>query len=352
VITATRTADPLELPAVSLADRDHADDVAVGVIGCGLHSTTAIMPSLRHARTRLVAVCDLDADRAEAARAQFGAQKAYGSVDALLGRDDLDAVIVVGPPELHVLGAVAALEAGHHVFVEKPPGSTAAEAERIQTAARTAGKQAMVGFMKRHASAYRLVKQVMAAAEFGPVTSVEMAYAHWPVTGIRLHLIDMSVHALDTIRWLLGDPVRMAVFKRSIDGRHVLTLMTEHAGGAVGRLDLSAFAPGVQERLVVTGDDAVVRLDNLTVAYVRQISDASAYEANRRTTRTWAPEFSLPDRENDTQILQGYATELIAFAEAIRIGEPVSASIDDGVAAMRLVEAIAAAPEGLSIVEV
>lgn len=210
----------------------------------------------------------------------------------------------------------------------------------------------MVGFMKRHASAYRLVKQVMAEPDFGTVTSVEMAYAHWPVSGIRVHLIDMSIHALDTIRWLLGDPVRMAVFKRSIDDRHVLTLMTEHAGGGVGRLDLSAFAPGVQERLVVTGTDAVVRIDNLTVTYVRQIPDAPAFEANHRITSTWAPEFSLPDRENDAQILQGYATELIAFVEAIRSGESVSPSIDDGVAAMRMIEAIVQAPDGLSMVEV
>src|SRR5262249_23940051 len=101
-----------------------------------------------------------------------------------------------------------------------------------------------------------------------------------------------------------------------------------------------------------TGDDAVVRLDNMAVTYVRQIPEASAYEPNRRITRTWAPEFSLPDRENDMQILQGYATELIAFAEAIRSGEPVSASIDDGVAAIRMIEGIVAAPEGLSIVEV
>lgn len=351
-MTASRFAHPLDLPAVSLADRDRSEDVAIGVIGCGLHATTAIMPSLRHAPVRLVAVCDVDRDRAESARAQFGAENTHGSMDDMLERGDLDAVIVVGPPQLHVSGAVAALEAGHHVFVEKPPGSSLGEAERIQAAARKAKKQVMVGFMKRHASAYRLVKQVIDEPDFGPVTSVEMAYAHWPVSGIRLHLVDMSIHALDTIRWLLGDPVRMAVFKRSIDDRHVVTLMTEHAGGGVGRLDLSAFAPGVQERLVVTGTDAAVRIDNLTVTYVRQIPDAPPFEANHRTTSTWAPEFSLPDRENDAQILQGYATELIAFAEAIRSGEPVSPSIDDGVAAMRMVEAIVRAPDGLSIVEV
>ena len=60
-MTASRLAHPLDLPAVSLADRDRSEDVAVGVIGCGLHSTTAILPSLRHAPIRLVAVCDLDA---------------------------------------------------------------------------------------------------------------------------------------------------------------------------------------------------------------------------------------------------------------------------------------------------
>jgi predicted dehydrogenase len=345
--------DPLALEPVTSDDRDRLDDVAIAVIGCGVHSGTAILPSLGHAGVRLIAVCDLDVERAETARRRFGAQYAYRSFDDLLAREDLDAVIVVGPPELHVHAGVAALESGRHVFVEKPPGTSLDGALALQRAARATGRQAMVGFMKRRASAYRLLWQIIASEEFGPVTSADMTYAHWPVDGLRLHLIDMSIHALDTVRWLLGDPVRMSLFKRAIGEDHVLALMIEHAGGAVSRLDLSGCAPGVQERLAVTGCGATVRVENLMeLTYVRQADDAAPDRANARLTRSWRPELSLPDRENDSGVLQGYVPELIAFADAIRAGAAVTPSIDDGVWAMRLVEALIDAPDGLSLIEV
>jgi myo-inositol 2-dehydrogenase / D-chiro-inositol 1-dehydrogenase len=162
----------------------------------------------------------------------------------------------------------------------------------------------------------------------------------------------MSIHALDLMRWLLGEPVRMTVFKRSIQDRHVVELTLEHSSKAVSQLDLSAFQPGVQERLVVTGENAVVRAENLAeVTYVRQLAGAPNEAPNNRVTNRWAPELSIPDRENDRLVLQGYAPELIAFTDAIREGRPVDPSIDDGVAAMSLIEEIVAAPEGFSTVE-
>ena len=351
-MTAGSAGRPFAPEAVPVRDSNSNDDVAVGVVGCGLHSTTAILPSLRHAGARLIAVCDLDPDRAEFARRRFGAEAAYNSLDDLLDRSGIEAVIVVGPPELHIAAGIAAVESGRHVFIEKPPGNSLADAERLQGAARAAGKQVQIGFNKRRASAYRLAKQLTSEPEFGTVTSVDMTYAHWAVADLRLHLVDMSIHALDTVRWLLGDPVRLTVYKRQIGDSHTVALMLEHQPTAVSRLDLSAFQPGVQERLVITGEEAVVRVDGLIqLTYVSQTAGLPGDQANSRSTQSWSPEFSLPDKQNDMQIVMGYGTELIAFAEAVRQGDDVSPSIDDGVAAMRLIEGIVEAPDGLSIVE-
>jgi predicted dehydrogenase len=298
---------------------------------------------------RLIAVCDLDAERAEHARRLFGAERAYQSLDDLLARPDIDAVLVVGPPSLHVSAGLAALASGRHLFVEKPPGVTLADAVRLQEAGRAARKQVMVGFMKRHASAYRLLKDVVAAPEFGPVTSVNVTYAHWAVADLRDQLLDMSIHALDVPRWLLGDPLRLVVYRRSLHGSNALAVMLEHRDG-VSQLDLSGFQPGVQERIVVTGEQALVSVENLTrLTYVREDSAVASQAANRRLVNTWTPEFALPDDENDALVLQGYAAEMIEFADAIRTDRAVSPSIDDGVAAMRLIELIADASEGVSV---
>jgi myo-inositol 2-dehydrogenase/D-chiro-inositol 1-dehydrogenase len=338
---------------VSIAQRNEPDDVALAVVGCGVHCTTAILPSLRHARARLVAVCDLDPDRAEFARRRFGAESAHDSLDGLLERTDIDAVIVVGPPALHVRAGIAALSSGRHVFIEKPPGESLADAEQLQAAARQANRQLMVGFNKRRASAYRLAAQLIAEPEFGRLTSVDMTYSHFPVPGLRLHLVDMSIHALDTVRWLAGEPTRMACYRRAIGDSNVLALMFEHEAGVVSRLELSAFGPGLQERLVITGEDAVVKVDNLSrLTHIRQADGLSAEDCNTRITSTWTPELPLPDKQNDAQVVQGYATELIAFCDAVREGSAVNPSIEDGVAAMKLIELIASAPDGLSIADV
>lgn len=341
------------LPApepVTIAQRANSDDIGVGVIGCGVHSTTAILPSLRHARARLVAVCDLDSDRAELARRRFGAQVECDSVDDLLARDDIDAVVVVGPPALHVRAGIAALASGRDVFIEKPPGESLLDALALQEAARGAGRRLMIGFNKRRASAYRLAAQLIAEPEFGAMTSVEMTYSSFPVPGLRLHLTDMSIHALDTVRWLAGEPARIACFKRAIGEQHVLALIIEHQSGVVSRLELSAFAPGIVERLAITGDGAIVQVDGVArLTHTRQAEGRPGEEPNTRTTSAWSPELSLPDKQNDMQVIQGYAAELIAFCDAVRERGPVSPSIDDGVAAMRMIESIAAAPDGVSL---
>jgi predicted dehydrogenase len=159
----------------------------------------------------------------------------------------------------------------------------------------------------------------------------------------------MSIHALDTVRWLAGEPLRISIYKRSLGESHVISLTIEHAD-AVSHLDLSASQPGVQERLVVTGEGSVVTVENLLrLTYVRQVDGIPPETPNSRVTRSWSPELSLPDSENDMQVLLGYAAELRAFGTAIREGRDVSPSIDDGVAAMRLIESIVAAPDGLSV---
>jgi predicted dehydrogenase len=323
-MTAGSPGRPFAPEPVPIRDSNSLDDVAVAVVGCGLHSTTAILPSLRHAPARLVAVCDLDADRAEFARRRFGAEAAYHSLDDLLARSDIEAVIVVGPPELHISAGIAAVESGRHVFIEKPPGNSLADAERLQSAARAAGRQVQIGFNKRRASAYRLAKQLTSEPEFGTVTSLDMTYAHWPVSGLRLHLVDMSIHALDTVRWLLGDPMRLTAYKRQIGDSHALALMLEHHPAAVSRLDLSAFQPGVQERLLITGEEAVVRVDGLVeLTYVSRASRGPGQQPLDQLVESRVLASRQAERHADRDGLWDRADRVRRGGSAGRRGQPL-----------------------------
>ena len=203
-----------------------------------------------------------------------------------------------------------------------------------------------VGFNKRRASAYRLAAQLISEPEFGAVTSVELTYFELARPGLRLHLIDMSIHALDMVRWLLGDPVRIAVLQaRQIGDNHVLALMIEHEsrrGLPTRAVGVRAGRPGSVWRSLATGRPCgSTACGSSDVRHARPTA-LSAEEANTRVTRSWAPEFSLPDKQNDMQVDPGLRDRADRVREAVRQRREVSPSIDDGVAAMRMIEAIAA----------
>jgi predicted dehydrogenase len=164
----------------------------------------------------------------------------------------------------------------------------------------------------------------------------------------------MSVHPLDLVRFFMGDPVEAHVLKRSFDdGRNVCVLMTQYHSGASAVVNMSSNDPHVQEWVELSGANQLIAVRNL-VEY-RQWDEASDHTAsfllNDRAVGVWHPEFAIPYQQADSMWLQGYAGELVEFATAVLEGRPVRSSIADGVAAMRYVEAIAAAPDGVTRLE-
>src|SRR5207302_9720112 len=119
-------------------------------VGCGGHSFRNILPSYRFAPIELLAVCDVDARRAETFAREFGAERWYTDYQALLEDERPEAVFLVtgylpdGRPTYPEL-AVQALAAGAHVWMEKPPAATTNEIRELRAAAERAGRQVMVG---------------------------------------------------------------------------------------------------------------------------------------------------------------------------------------------------------------
>ncbi len=142
----------------------------------------------------------------------------------MLERDDVDIVDLCIPGHLHCELAVAALEAGKHVLVEKPLANTLAEAEQMAaaaTAARERGVFAMVGFNYRRMPALALARQLVADGRLGTVRQVRASYLQdWladdaaPMTWRMRRetagsgaLGDLASHAVDQVRYLLGQDV-------------------------------------------------------------------------------------------------------------------------------------------------
>jgi predicted dehydrogenase len=132
--------------------------IGIGIIGTGgISREHAAAYRGLAGQARLVAVADIDQQRAQAAAAGWGAAHAFTDYRELLDLQEVEAVSVCTFNRAHCAPTVAALEAGKHVLVEKPMATTTEEASRMVEAARRSGKLLMVE-MK-----WRFMPQILAA---------------------------------------------------------------------------------------------------------------------------------------------------------------------------------------------
>ena len=325
--------------------------VKLGLVGCGSHAWMAILPAIRFAPIDLVAVCDVERERAERVARAYGASACYSRHEDMLAREDVDVVAVVGPPTLHHSVGLDVLAAGRQLFVEKPPAMTYRDACELAEAAN--GRQVMVGFQKRYARAYRLARQAVASADFGRPSMLRLNYSHVRTAPLLEHLAFMSIHALDLARFFMGDVVAGTVHVSERYGQHVIALILEHSPGSVSMLSLSALEPRLQETLELAGDSTLLRVRDLSELTVERAAPnwADADETTPAMMTSWRPDFTIPTDHNNSLVLQGYAGEMVELADAILSRRPVEGNIDDAVEAMRLVEALARAPVGFSTLD-
>ncbi|NUN98088.1 MAG: Gfo/Idh/MocA family oxidoreductase, partial [Candidatus Omnitrophica bacterium] len=257
----------------------------------------------------------------------------------LLAGPPIDAVLVCGPPDLHRSAGVAALRAGKPVFMEKPPAENLAGALEVREAARASGVICMVGFMKRFALRYREAKEIAAGPDFGALTHVFFKYSHWDMPTPHDMLMYMTVHPLDLMRFFLGEIERVTIDRVERGGQSAYTLVFRARGGAIGNLLTGAHQPRLKERLEVVGEGAFVAVNNLVeLEYHRRVEARRHFTNDLGDIDLVRPDFAIPNLNQNTLFLQGYADELKEFASAVLEKRAPSVTIEDGVEAMRLME--------------
>ena len=128
----------------------------IGIVGCGEVTQILHLPSLRELETHfeIRALCDIDADVLARLGAEWPGARRHANHRDLVRDPDVDIVLVANPHVFHAEAAIAAMEAGKHVLIEKPMCLTLAEADALLAAERRAGVLVQVGFMRRHAPAF------------------------------------------------------------------------------------------------------------------------------------------------------------------------------------------------------
>ncbi|HZD97664.1 MAG TPA: Gfo/Idh/MocA family oxidoreductase [Micromonosporaceae bacterium] len=331
------------------------DRVRVGVIGCGRIAQVAHLPAIVKADgVELVGVSDPSRMLVESVARQYGVT-AYSETDALLD-EDIDAVVIAVPDRLHLPLGLLALQAGKHVLLEKPAASDSDQAEQLTRAAAAADRKLQIGAMRRHDPGMRYA--ATAIGQLGQLMTVSLWYriqgklrapteaALFPPTAVdddvrrgeashkadrrRYLLATHGAHVFDTMRMLVGEP--------SIVHAHVAQVGSDFSwhgnarigGGALCGFELSAnvhseYAEGIE----VYGERGHVRVRSYFPFY-RRTSEVRYFDEESGEARE--PEFGATDP---------YQRQVEAFARAIVDGTPTTPSGEDGVAALRIIEAVA-----------
>jgi predicted dehydrogenase len=191
--------------------------IKVGIIGAGAISEHHCVGVNGHPRASVVAVADTHAGRREAFAKQHNVPRAYASADQLIADPDLDAVTIAVPNVFHAPLAIAALQAGKHVMLEKPFAPTLHDALDIAHVARASRKVFMVGMNQRFNRESQLVKSAIARGELGDIYHGKTAWMRRsgiPKLGTWFcrkdmagggTLLDIGVHMLDLCLYLIGN---------------------------------------------------------------------------------------------------------------------------------------------------
>jgi predicted dehydrogenase len=320
--------------------------VRVGLIGLGgiyrAHSTGY----RRATGAEVVAVCDADAARARAEAEVWGAQP-FDDHRSLLEQAGLDAVDVMLPHSLHEEVALAALQAGKHVLVEKPIAPSVAATDRLIEAARRSGRVLAVAENTRFVAAYLAIEPLVRAGAIGEVQLVRTLICGneserlsrtdlWKgrrdgtVGGA---ILDAGAHSFYLLRWMFGEFERLAAHGE----RRIAASEVEDFGVVVGRLrtgtdfvtefTFTAEIPW-NERLEVYGSAGSIIVDQLADPVVKHFRHGRDY-AGQPLEVPYSP---------DGWKHESIATEVVDFVEALESGRPPRVELAEVRDAMQALE--------------
>ena len=201
-----------------------AKKLRLGVIGCGnMGRGVHIEAYKRMDNVEIISVCDVIRERAELASEMVGGAQVFENFQDLINAGGIDAVDICTPNYLHSVIAVAALEAGLHVFSEKPDAVNTAEAEKMKAAAEKSGKTLMVMRNNRYSGVASYLKKYIDAGKMGEIYTARCGWVRrrgipgkdgWFTTKALSGggpLIDLGVHMIDLAMYLMGNPKPVAV---------------------------------------------------------------------------------------------------------------------------------------------
>ncbi|MDE0171327.1 MAG: Gfo/Idh/MocA family oxidoreductase [bacterium] len=229
-----------------------------GILAPGVIATKFVRSLKRHTDQEVTAVGSRSRERAERFGHRFSIPRAYASYEAVLADSDVDIVYIASPHSHHKTMAVASLEAGKHVLVEKPVATSALEAQAISDAARVHNRFAMEAMHTRFHPRTSVLQRLLEDGELGKVQLVTADLgAVFPLDPTnRIHdpalgggaLLDIGVYSVWFAVFVMGSPTHVQcvgeVTPTGVDGQSVTVLTNESGQLAVATCSLYTFGSG------------------------------------------------------------------------------------------------------------
>ncbi len=334
--------------------------ITVGAIGCGLIGKRRVSEASRHPNSKVLVVADTN----EAAATELAREYdclALTDWRQVVATPEIDAVVVATPNGFLAEIAIAALEAGKHVLIEKPMGRNLAEAEKMAAAAKTAQRVLKIGFNHRYHPAIAKAYQLYRAGAIGEIINIRARYGHGGRPGYENEwrgnpdlagggeLTDQGVHIADLIHWFAGLPVEaFAYLQTAVWPIHPLEDngfgLFRFASGAVASFHTSWTQWKNLFSLEIYGHKGSLTVEGL----------GKSYGVEQLTVALRKPEGGVPDME--TTPFEGpdlsWQLEWQEFIAAVETGTSYLGTPQDGVAAMRMLDALYRSAKNEAIADV
>src|SRR5215213_11237129 len=325
--------------------RANEETVNVAVVGLGYWGPNIVRNLFELREAQLTYVCDVDPAAVREIERRYPAVTGTDSYADILGDSAVDAVAIATPVSTHHELALAALEAGKHVFVEKPLAASAEAASELIEVATRAGLVLMPGHTFLYSPPVLLIRDLIQSGELGEIYFVSASRVN-----LGLYQPDVSVtwdlgpHDFSILRlWLDDLPVRVAGWVRSCVMSHipdVAFINLEYGSGTIAHVELSWLAPSKLRRTVITGSNRMVVYDDTSAEPVR-VFDSGVVPSNPESFG----EYHLSYRSGDVvspRVPAGepLRLEMLDFCEAIRGGREPRSSWQIGLDVIRMVESV------------
>jgi predicted dehydrogenase len=317
----------------------------VGIVGCGLIGGKRAK-SLGDCP--LVAVADIDLARAQKLAAEYPGCRASSDWKTIAEGEDIDLVIVATTNNMLAPVSLAAVRRGKHVLVEKPAARNAAELAPLVQAARDRGVVVKVGFNLRFHPALSKAREIFDSGELGPLMYIRARYGHGGRLGLEKEwradpaiagggeMLDQGVHLIDLARWFAGEFVHVQGYlgtffwNMPVEDNGFALLRT--AAGQVAWLHASCTEWKNLFSFEIYGKVGKLQIDGLGGSYglERLIWYRMLPQMGPPETQQW--EFPGEDRS--------WHAEMAYLLDCIGQKRPVAGSLEDALAALKIVERI------------